>query len=761
MKNIPIFLFCIFCSPLFAQVQIGMVREQNSNRRPVGGVQVTFSDAVPTTTDDNGNFRLVFQGKKAGDLIFFSEIKKAGYEIVNGKDLEILKVSSTERLGEDIILAKAGVLDAAKKKYYGVSDAALRAGFNKEKKALQAQIQQAKITQDKYEDQLTTLQEQYERQKASLDALAEQFARVNFDDVDALYREALELFEAGDIEGCKKKLEGADLIGRTDRRLQERRRIAGAAAEIAQQQADNEAGIQQDIKALKLQAQTYLLSFEFDKAEALYDQLLLLDSTNLEILQEAARFYETQHRYDKAKRTWRLVIAHPQSSEFQQADAYASIGELYTITGNLPEALEACTRYYRLYENMYEQNPSNTFYKRTFSVANDKLGNAYKALGDLDKALSFFERDNQLSKELYEYNPQDANIKSAYAVSCLRLGDLQVSNDVNSALAYYRQYNQLVRELHDAHPQKVDITSLLASSYERLGDAYQLLGNPDMAAAVFEQCNQLFKELYASNSQNVTFKHGLSVSYSKLGHLYEKTGQLDAALRFYELNYQIAKELSEDYPQNVFFKRSLAIASGNIGSAYQSLGNLDQSLTYFGRYNQLYRELCETDPQNMEFRGTLAHSYNTVGVMYMKLGRWDTALIYQEQCNRLYLELCEAVPSNIGFRGGLASTCAALGYIHMSLGNADKADYFYDQDIKQSKYLYEAAPQNRDFKYKLAIAYLRAGIFYRDKKGDKPKATESFQHCYQLCKELSEAYPTVSEYRNGVQWAQDALDSVK
>ncbi|MEZ4964669.1 MAG: hypothetical protein R2791_05445 [Saprospiraceae bacterium] len=37
-NNLSLFVFFVFCSPLFAQVQTGMVREQNSNRRLISAL---------------------------------------------------------------------------------------------------------------------------------------------------------------------------------------------------------------------------------------------------------------------------------------------------------------------------------------------------------------------------------------------------------------------------------------------------------------------------------------------------------------------------------------------------------------------------------------------------------------------------------------------------------------------------------------------------------------------------------------------------
>lgn len=72
------------------KIRHAQVREQDSGRKAVPGAQVLFTDAVPATSDQAGRFRLVFQNKKAGDLVFLTEIQKAGYELVNNEGVEQL-----------------------------------------------------------------------------------------------------------------------------------------------------------------------------------------------------------------------------------------------------------------------------------------------------------------------------------------------------------------------------------------------------------------------------------------------------------------------------------------------------------------------------------------------------------------------------------------------------------------------------------------------------------------------------------------------
>jgi tetratricopeptide (TPR) repeat protein len=325
MKTICLSILLGFSTtPLFTQValiQSGLVREQNSGKRPISDVQIIFSDAVPTTSEQSGKFQLSFKDKKAGDLIFMTEITKKGYELVNKKELEVIKIGSSNNLNVDIILAKEGTVNAAKKEYYGVSDKALLAGFNAQKQKIQNQIKNAELTQQDYLDKLEDLQKQYERQKMSLDVLSEKFARVNFDDVSEVYKEALLLFKEGKIDEAIQKLEGADFMTRSTKHIEERKRLETAKDSLSNQKTDNNKGIQEDIQALLKQAQIYVLKGQYNEAVPYYDQLLLLDINNLTILQTCADFYKQTQLIDKALPLYPKIIAHPEVEEKQKIKA--------------------------------------------------------------------------------------------------------------------------------------------------------------------------------------------------------------------------------------------------------------------------------------------------------------------------------------------------------------------------------------------------------------------------------------------------------
>ncbi|MEL6626620.1 MAG: tetratricopeptide repeat protein, partial [Bacteroidota bacterium] len=405
------FLFLLLALAGFhlpAQItQEGMAREINSGKKPLGGVFIQFEDAPSKTTDEAGAFSLTFQNKRVGDLIFLKEIRKNGYELVNRKDFEVTKISNGERLGVDIILAKEGYVDAAKKEYYEVSDKALYASFEREKASLRRKLKEAKFTQAEYLSKLDTLQARYDIQKLNLDRLADQFARVNFDDVVPLYKKALELFKVGKVDSSMKLLEDADLIARTSELLKKKVNYEEALKETKED-------IQDAIDPIRLLAELYIVEFEIQKAEALYDQLLLLDSTDLEILREVASFYEEQRIYDKALKVLPKIQSHPEAAAWQIANANVSLGDTYTTLGQLENALSAFDSARATYLRLMRDS-ATYFYAGNLSAVYQRLGSTYGSLGQLDSALSYYQKDLKISESLVSADPRNVGFQNGLA----------------------------------------------------------------------------------------------------------------------------------------------------------------------------------------------------------------------------------------------------------------------------------------------------------------------------------------------------------
>lgn len=362
------FVLFIFCVPLMAQtIQNGMVRELNSNRQAITNVFIEFEDAVPTTSDDNGYFRLAFANKQSGDVIHLKGIGKKGYELVNQKDFDVLKVSNNDTLFQDIILAKIGVIEDAKKQYYEVSDKALLAGFEREKEKLKEKLKITELSLEDYLDQMRFLRRQYDNQKRSLDALADRFARVNFDDVSELYKEALLLFKAGKIEECKEKLINANLLGRSEGHLGERDRIGTELNGVEKQDSLNELGITKDIESLNL----------------------------------------------KIESIKKLIEENPENMNYKDEliDAYNGLGDIYIKLGMKEEAIDFLNKNIKFCEEFHLDNPNQITPKNKLGELYLNLVTIHKEDGNKEQAIPLLTKALQIYKELAESYPNDKSFK--------------------------------------------------------------------------------------------------------------------------------------------------------------------------------------------------------------------------------------------------------------------------------------------------------------------------------------------------------------
>ncbi len=748
----PVLLLGFLAAALPAQnpalIQNSTVREQNSNKRPVAGVQVIFEGAVPTASGQDGRVRLAFSNKKPGALVFLTEVTKAGYELVNAAELEQVKLSNSDQLGIDIILAKAGAVDAAKKEYYGISDQALLAGFEKEKRRLRSALSEARLTQQQFEEQFGQLQAQYENQKKELDLLAGKFARVNFDDVDTLYREALQLFKTGAIDAAIEKLEAADPAKRTGQIIREEQRIGEAQKELDAQRLALAKDKQDQIVLVRLLADMYALKFDLDKAEAQYDQLLRLDSSDLAILSDAADFYRQNHRYDKALQLLPRMIAHPQATDWQKANAYGHEGDLYTALGQPDAALQAYVALQNGYAKLLNANPGIAFYKNNLAVSYDQIGNIQTALGRLDQALLFYKQSYQLAQELQASYPESPEFTYQLANSYAHLGATQLAlGHPDQALAYFEKALELSEALYAGDSLKVLFKSSLASSYQYLGQTHSALNAPDRALSCFERCYALEKELYAAYPAGADFQHGVAIAAQFLGNTYITLGKPAEALPFLEQYHRLAKALSDAYPQNVSFKDGLAISCCRLGAVYSDLGHPDQAVPYYEQCNQLEKELSAANPSAVGYKNAVALSNGYLGDAHTALGDLAAALPYYEQSNQVLQALSEAAPQNVDFKYSLSVSYAQLGETHARMKHLTKSVPFFEAKTRLLEELSAAFPQNTTYKNSLALSYAKLGEIHAT-LGHASQIQPAFEQCRRLEKELSDAYPQNPDFKN-------------
>ncbi|MEL6676636.1 MAG: hypothetical protein AAFR61_30785 [Bacteroidota bacterium] len=802
LRAISLLLFWWGWTSLTAQVvyQSGMTRELNSGKKPVPNVFIKFEDAVNTTSDDQGKFRLAFQGKNPGDVAFLSEIFKDGYEVVNQKALEITKISSGKQLGEDIILAPVGTIAAARKQYYQISDRALHAKFAAEREALKRQLQTAKLQQEAFLQQIGSLEEAYRLQQARLADLSDRFARVNFDDVEPLFQEALSFFQQGEIKQAIQILESAKLEERTQQLLREKRRIADREAELAADKMALQAEKEQQLAAIKLLADLYSVNFEIEKAEAQYDALVLLDSTDLTIIQTAALFYFEQHRYAKAQRLYKLITQHPEADRTEKASAYGNLGLLSKKTGQLADALaqyllslrmldslpatdlkpfhtylqsityqdlsdihwergnpEAANQYRKkalsIAQKGYQQRAQYAHYQNVLAKAYEHQAAYFDEIGAIDSAHYYYRLAHQVSEEIHQNHPKDPFFLEALAISFSHLGRLStLRGELDSALHFFRKDFHISRNLRQTYPHQIDYAANLALSQQDLGRTYRDLGLIDSAREVLSASVVLHEELYQTFPANLKFSKGLGNAYERLGSLYEVTGQLDTALSYYQQDLTLYQLLNDQHPDQVETRLNLAISYQKVGFTFKNLGKLDSAQQYFQQSLHLKEPLYQQFPDQVAYQDGLAITLQFIGDVFYEQAQLDSALHYYLRFARLKEELRDRAPEIVDYQNGLAIAYGKIGRLYADVGAMTDALGWYQKRAQISQQLYQSYPSEPDLKLTHANSHQLLGIIYT--RLQEADSAQFHLTAYQsLAFELSRDFPDQVAYQQALRGA--------
>lgn len=190
--------------------QKGVVKEFNSGGSPVAGVQIAAMGAAATDSDGDGRFVLEFSSMSPGTLISLPEIYKKGYEVVNADAFNGWILS--EKKDMNIVLAKAGVIEEARNRYYEVAVA----NYSRKQSELVGQLnqmyRQGEIDASQRRDKLEELSAQSQEFMSRLDEYADKFARINPDDVSELEKKVIGLVSEGKIDEAIQLYDGSGIV---------------------------------------------------------------------------------------------------------------------------------------------------------------------------------------------------------------------------------------------------------------------------------------------------------------------------------------------------------------------------------------------------------------------------------------------------------------------------------------------------------------------------------------------------------------------
>lgn len=218
MKNIIYLFIILLCSFQLKAQQItfkGVLYEHNSKTntgklKPIQNAQIIIPFTIPSATDNMGKFKTESDGYKVGQSTKII-VKKAGYEVVNVKDLENVVAGSIDEV--KVYLAPQNLLYEAQLKYYNLAKKSIETSYdvklnklindlNKSKSANQDNKEAFETYLKFFNDKSQALENERNGALKSAQDVAKNIAEINLDFADNLYKKAISYFLKGNIDSC-------------------------------------------------------------------------------------------------------------------------------------------------------------------------------------------------------------------------------------------------------------------------------------------------------------------------------------------------------------------------------------------------------------------------------------------------------------------------------------------------------------------------------------------------------------------------------
>ncbi len=540
MNRILIFFLFIFLNLyLDAQViQQGIVCELNSKGKPVSGVGIsllTATDLQPTASNTDGTFRLVFSEKKAGDIIYNLRIIKEGYEIVNRQIFQNgWKLSGKDTL--KIIVAPKSKIDAIRSQYYHIMDNYRESEYRRTIQNLHKALEEQTISTEEYRKKMEKAEQKLSEAYQKLEEYADLFARINKDDLDTLSRQALDFFEAGQIDQAIAVFENSHLLEQLQSKVKLRHESIESIRNLIPK-------LQEEATYRQMAAGPDNLT----KTDSILRNIALADSTNFEYLFAYTTFLTEQNDFNRATLWNQKALQHAILFK-DRINALRSMGHLYYKASNynmsltyLQQAIKEVEAIKDIDEETYLYNasdPMNTL--ANLQMDNGQYSEAEKILLECVSI-----RRNLVSKSATYLEDYGTTLNNTGELYRLIYEGKRMDEYFEKALPYYNEAITIRETLAASGKDKYIYD--LANVYNNKGVLYLDARQYDTAIVYLMKSNELFESIAPRNPP--FFSEYMVNSYNNIGMLYSQTKQYDNALKYYSKGLSVCDERIELTPE--------------------------------------------------------------------------------------------------------------------------------------------------------------------------------------------------------------------
>ena len=251
---------------------------QKQKKTPLGGVQVTVTNAGSTVSGADGRLTLSFRTLKPGAHVNFISAKKAGYEVFNSGAIKSWNISS-EGTPFPIVLVRSDYFNQLKENLGKAPSETYEAQY---RKAIR-ELEQQKLREEEFQRRYDELEKKYHEQLAQLENYIDLFARIDLSEVSAEEQRILDMMQQGKIDEALAAYEELGLLDKLETEAQAFQTLNDAA----QQKKNN---INELYEAVQRQVAVLIQANKKKEAEQKLLQLLATITPMYEISQDEYRY---------------------------------------------------------------------------------------------------------------------------------------------------------------------------------------------------------------------------------------------------------------------------------------------------------------------------------------------------------------------------------------------------------------------------------------------------------------------------------------
>ena len=565
-----------------------------------------------------GEFKLKFVGV-ADNITVYISVEKSGLEVVNidalsvvagQKDTIKICMATPEKIAEyRTTLYNIGKTNAEKRLENLIKDK------NERITALEKNNRHDTITIAALKDSVSVLITRLKKVDEEAKRLSEKYSLINLDDEDSVFRKAFSFFQAGKLDSALKILEKDDADNTIRYFENEQSKLDKDKRNFA--------------KRLLLHADIHKTQYEFDSVSRCYEQLLRLDSTNLDYNFLYAGFLSWIGNYDKAFYYYQKVLDNSYSFKDRKLDSNAlyigraqnQIGNVYFEKKNYDSAKTA----YFIALNARKQlakNDSTKYYSGALAETLNNIGLLYFAVKRFDSSDIYFSEALSIRKTLARsdsvlYEPEMAktlnNLGNLYT-EANKLVQAEIS--FKQALFIRKKYIALY---HGSQEPEI------AAIQNNLGTLYYKKNEPVLADSAFNEALKIYQDLVKTNPD--TYNPLLAKIQNNLGNIYNKKNEYNKALIAYNESLSIRTQLAKNNPE--IYLIDLVNTYYNVARLFRKFKQYQQAEDTYGFLIEMWKPFVS---KNFPMYGSeYANAKNGLGDVYFDKAEYSKA--YTEYSN--------------------------------------------------------------------------------------------------------------------------------